>query len=86
MYRHKESFGAAPKYSIKSDIYSLGCLLYNLCTGRFPRNPPQLSGPVVPIPQEYPQGLRDIIMQCLQVDPIWRPVSREVVEEVGRAL
>ena len=83
---HKESFGVSPKYSIKSDIYSLGCLLYNMCTGQFPRNPPQWSGAVVPISEEYPRELRNIIMQCLEVNPARRPVSRDVVEEVNKAI
>ncbi|PMD27907.1 kinase-like protein [Hyaloscypha hepaticicola] len=72
---------AAERYTLKSDIWSLGCIIYELCT----RNPPfhgnshvQLfqsikSGKVSPLPSVYSPDLYAVIKDCLTVNPDRRP-------------
>ena len=72
---------AAEKYSLYSDIWSLGCIIYELCT----REPPFNArthleliqkiklGKVAPLPRQYSRELGDVISACLQVNPNSRP-------------
>ncbi|EPS44969.1 hypothetical protein H072_952 [Dactylellina haptotyla CBS 200.50] len=69
-------------FSMKSDVYSLGCLLYALCSSEVP--PPAGTTPMR-IPEEYPKRLRNIITRCTDVDPNKRPNSREVANEISKA-
>lgn len=72
---------AAEKYTLKSDIWSLGCIMYELCTKEPPFNAKthfQLvqkikEGRVSPLPQEYSDALGDVIRDCLKVNPDRRP-------------
>ncbi|KAF3902781.1 Phytochrome [Arthrobotrys entomopaga] len=82
-----EILGDDPKFSVKSDVYSLGCLVYALCSGR---PPPSLSGNIlstrVPeIPPEFPKRMRNIISRCMQFDLERRPNSREALNEISEA-
>ncbi|EPS43887.1 hypothetical protein H072_2156 [Dactylellina haptotyla CBS 200.50] len=79
-----ETVGNNPNFSIKSDIYSLGCLLYALCCSDSPPRPSNLNS-IPQIPEIYPQRLRDIIMRCMDIDPNRRPNSRDVSNEVSEA-
>ena len=72
---------AAERYTLKSDIWSLGCIIYELCA----RTPPfngnshcQLfqsikSGKVSPLPSVYSPDLYAVIKDCLTVNPDRRP-------------
>ncbi len=72
---------AAEKYTLKSDIWSLGCIIYELCT----RDPPfnakshyQLiqkikEGKFAPLPVVYSSELTAVIKDCLKVNPDRRP-------------
>lgn len=81
----------------RSDLFSLGCVLYRLCTGK-----PAFSGsttlavlarlsthhptPVQELNRDAPAGLADLIMEMLAKRPAARPASaREVIRRV-RAL
>jgi NIMA (never in mitosis gene a)-related kinase len=72
---------AAEKYTLKSDIWSLGCIIYELCA----RDPPfnakthfQLvqkikEGKVAALPDMYSAELNQVIRDCLKVNPDRRP-------------
>ncbi|PQE05916.1 putative NIMA kinase protein [Rutstroemia sp. NJR-2017a BVV2] len=68
---------AAERYTLKSDIWSLGCIMYELCTREVPFNAKshfQLvqkikEGKVAPIPNIYSPELQSVIKDCLKVNP-----------------
>ena len=72
---------AAEKYTLKSDIWSLGCIIYELCTREPPFNAKthfQLvqkikEGKIAPLPAIYSSELFAIIKDCLRVNPDRRP-------------
>ncbi|KXX79248.1 G2-specific protein kinase nim-1 [Madurella mycetomatis] len=72
---------AAEKYTLKSDIWSLGCIIYELCTREPPFNAKthfQLvqkikEGKIAPLPAVYSSELFAIIKDCLRVNPDRRP-------------
>jgi NIMA (never in mitosis gene a)-related kinase len=72
---------AAEKYTLKSDIWSLGCIIYELCTREPPFNAKthfQLvqkikEGKIPPLPAIYSAELFAIIKDCLRVNPDRRP-------------
>ncbi|KAK4195387.1 putative G2-specific protein kinase nim-1 [Triangularia verruculosa] len=72
---------AAEKYTLKSDIWSLGCIIYELCTREPPFNAKthfQLiqrikEGKIAPLPACYSTELFAVIKDCLRVNPDRRP-------------
>lgn len=72
---------AAEKYTLKSDIWSLGCIIYELCTREPPFNAKshfQLvqkikEGKVAALPSVYSPELSNVIKDCLKVNPDRRP-------------
>lgn len=72
---------AAEKYTLKSDIWSLGCIMFELCTREPPFNAKshfQLvqkikEGRVGPLPSIYSAELASVIKDCLKVNPDRRP-------------
>jgi len=72
---------AAEKYTLKSDIWSLGCIIYELCAREPPFNANshfQLvqkikEGKVPPLPNHYSPELNAVIKDCLRVNPDRRP-------------
>lgn len=72
---------AAEKYTLHSDIWSLGCVLYELCARTQPFNAKThfhliqkiKEGRLDPLPSVYSQELQNVIKSCLNVNPLKRP-------------
>ena len=75
------------KYTSTCDIWSLGCLLYEMCCSRPPfmaKDFPGLSKKVTcgyydPIPSRYSKKLATLIRRCLTVDHLKRPSANELL-------
>ena len=72
---------AAEKYTLHSDIWSLGCVMYELCARTQPFNAKThfhliqkiKEGRLEPLPSVYSQELQSVIKSCLNVNPLKRP-------------
>ena len=72
---------AAERYTLKSDIWSLGCIIYELCAREPPFNAKshfQLvqkikEGKIAALPSVYSPELYAVIKDCLKVNPDRRP-------------
>ncbi|KAI9732018.1 MAG: G2-specific serine/threonine protein kinase [Claussenomyces sp. TS43310] len=78
---------AAERYTLKSDIWSLGCIIYELCAREPPFNARshfQLvqkikEGKVAAIPSVYSPELMAVIKDCLKVNPDRRPDTAQLL-------
>ena len=73
------------QYDNKSDIWSLGCILYELCTFKPPVDASSLDSLLesVSMPsvlEEYSQEVQDIINVTLRTNPDERCSVREIME------
>jgi NIMA (never in mitosis gene a)-related kinase len=86
-------------YSWGSDIWSMGCILYEMCARRVPFDAPDLKGlirkitqgPPPEFPNEYSSGLKNLAREMLARNPDDRPqaqdvLKRPVVQEVVRRM
>lgn len=72
---------SSERYSGKSDVWSLGCIMYELCALEPPFNARShleliqkiRLGKTKPLPGHYSKELGALIASCLQVDPNKRP-------------
>ncbi|KAF3896092.1 NEK protein kinase [Trichophyton interdigitale] len=72
---------AGERYTLYSDIWSVGCIMYELCKKEPPfnaRTHVQLvqkirDGKFAPLPDVYSSELRSVIASCLRVNPDHRP-------------
>lgn len=78
---------AAEKYTLKSDIWSLGCIIYELCAREPPFNAKthfQLvqkikEGKFPALPEVYSPELGQVIKDCLRVNPDRRPDTTQLL-------
>ena len=84
-YMAPELFLEGGVHSYQSDMWSLGCILYELATGRPPFVDTQLQGLIEKIVHEphakvetYSQAFNDLIDSLLNKDPLQRPTWAEV--------
>jgi NIMA (never in mitosis gene a)-related kinase len=75
-------------YNTKADIWGLGCVLYELCTGKHPfegRGLEELmraiiAGRVAPIGGNYSLDLKSLVDKMLTKDPVRRPSMNQILE------
>lgn len=75
-------------YDSKSDIWSLGCVIYEMTTLKPPFRAQDmnglykrvLKGAYPEIPKKYTKDLADVIMRMLSVDPRLRPNCQQILE------
>ena len=79
---------AAERYTLHSDIWSLGCVMYELCARTQPFKGRDLlelvqkikAGRLQPLPSIYSQDLQQAIKSCLNVNPLKRPDTASLLE------
>jgi tetratricopeptide (TPR) repeat protein len=91
-YMSPEQAAGDPAVDHRADIYSLGCMAYELLTGQppFHGRPParvlaahmtEAPQPIVPARPDTPPALEHLVMRCLEKDPSQRPQSgSEIVQ------
>jgi serine/threonine-protein kinase len=70
-----------------SDLYALGVVAHEMLSGQrpFDRGTPiatalsHVNEPSPPLPEDVPQDLRDLILECLEKDPERRPANAAAV-------
>lgn len=78
---------AAERYTLKSDIWSLGCIMYELCQRAPPFNAKShfalvqkiKEGRVDPLPPIYSQELQSVIKSCLKTNSTQRPDTQQLL-------
>ncbi len=74
-------------YGFKSDIWSLGVLLYEMCALKPPFDGPSLhflamkivKGAYTPLPAQYSRELKSLVAQMLTIDPNKRPSIHQIL-------
>ncbi|XP_075693245.1 serine/threonine-protein kinase Nek11-like [Rhinoderma darwinii] len=75
-------------YNTKSDIWSLGCILYEICSFTCAFDCPRwiklismiVNGPSPTLPPKYTADLNDILQRMLRKDPELRPSAKDVLQ------
>jgi serine/threonine protein kinase len=79
----------------RSDVFSLGVLLYFFTTGVRPFGESETMGgmrrrlwrdphPPRKLRPDYPPWLQEIVLRCLEIDPVWRhPAASQLAFELG---
>lgn len=75
-------------YAWSSDIWSMGCILYEICARAVPFDAPDLRsliqkitrGPTPEMPAEYSSGLRILCKEMLERDPSKRPPAGDILK------
>mmetsp|Transcript_6394 Transcript_6394/g.15833 ORF Transcript_6394/g.15833 Transcript_6394/m.15833 type:complete len:381 (-) Transcript_6394:240-1382(-) len=76
-------------YAWGSDIWSMGCILYEMCANRVPFDAPDLKtlikkitqGPTPELPESYSPELRALQKELLERDAAKRPAAAEILKK-----
>lgn len=85
-YMSPEIINSQP-YNFKTDIWSLGVLLYEMCTGKLPFRGSNdfvirrkiKAGVYSSIPVRYSQGIKDLVADLIQLDSKKRPSIHQIL-------
>ena len=90
-YMAPERFSKNNRPIMANDIFSLGCMAYEMLVGELPFGNHggllPLNGAEIPdIPNDVSQELKDVIAQCLAKEPWDRPRAQQLEEIANQAL
>jgi NIMA (never in mitosis gene a)-related kinase len=76
-------------YAWSSDIWSMGCILYEMCARKVPFDAPDLrqliqkitKGPAPEVPSEYSVAMRNLCKELLDLDPVKRPPAADILKK-----
>lgn len=86
-YLSPEVCGEKP-YAWPSDIWALGCILYEMCALKVPFDAPNISslvqricrGPIPTVPSPYSEFIRGLVAEMLDRSPSKRPSTDEILK------
>ncbi|CAO1629870.1 unnamed protein product [Parajaminaea phylloscopi] len=87
-YYMSPELATGASYDTKSDIWALGCIVYELCALRPPFDATSQaeltikikSGQVPSLPRRYSRELDEVVRSTLQLQPKRRPTTSEILE------
>ncbi|PNY13832.1 mitogen-activated protein kinase kinase kinase 1-like protein, partial [Trifolium pratense] len=80
--------GKVKGYGLPADIWSLGCTVLEMLTGKLPYAPLECisalfkigKGELPLVPDSLSRDARDFILQCLRVNPDDRPTAAQLLD------
>ena len=87
-YYMSPELASGQQYDIKSDIWALGCIVFELCALSPPFDASDQAeltrkiklGCVPALPRQYSRDLQDVVSAMLQLDPRRRPTTRQLLQ------